>query len=307
MRRRKTGGVSWLDVKLALRMLVKHPGLTLGGGLGLAVGIFISVGFYSAIMAYYFPTLPLDEGERVVALENWDTEWNGQERRILHDFFTWREELEWVEDLTAFRMMEFYLTAGDEPPELVQVAEMTAAGFRLARVPPLLGRYLLRDDEREGAPPVLVIGYHVWRTRFAGDPDILGREVRLGRVVHTVVGVMPEGFAFPQSHDYWVPLRERPSAYERRAGPVIFIAGRLAPGITMEMAQAELSAFGERTAAAFPETHERLRPMVMPYTHTFTGVRGVELWQFVLGNLMASLVLVVVALNVAVLVYARTA
>ncbi|NIQ51917.1 MAG: hypothetical protein GWN71_00085, partial [Gammaproteobacteria bacterium] len=74
----------------------------------------------------------------------------------------------------------------------------------------------------------------------------------------------------PESHRYWTPLREDPSAYERREGPAIFIAGRLAPGVTMEEAQAELSAIGRRTADAFPETHELLRPMVMPYTHSLS-------------------------------------
>lgn len=299
--------ISWIDVKLGVRMLVKHPALTLVGGLGLAVGTAISVGFYSFMAAYIYPTLPLDEGERVVALENRDITVDNEEQRSLHDFFTWREELESVEDLTAFRTVERNLIIGDGVPELVQVAEMTAAGFQLARVPPLLGRYLVEADERAGAPPVVVIGYDVWRTRFAADSSIVGRTVRLGTVVHTVVGVMPEGFAFPESHEFWTPLRARPSAYERREGPEIFIAGRLAPGVTMEEAQAELSAIGRRTAAAFPETHEFLRPMVMPYTHSLTDIQGMSIWTVIQMNLMMNIVLIIVALNVAVLVYARTA
>lgn len=301
-------GISWLDFKLGLRMLFKYPALTLVGGLGLAVSIAVSVGFFAFLSTHVYPTLPLEEGERIVALENRDaTTIVGEERRSLHDFVTWREELRSVEDLGAFRTVGRTLITGEGSPEPVQVAEMTAAGFKVARTPPLLGRYLLDDDEREGAPPVVVIGHDVWQNRFAGDPGIVGREVRLGRTPHTVVGVMPAGFAFPMSHEFWTPLRADPSAFERREGPAIFIFGRLAPGASMQQAQAELDAIGRRTAAEFPETHAQLRPMVMPYTYSLTDIQGTTTWMVVQMQLMMSLLLVVVALNVAVLVYARTA
>lgn len=303
-----SAGISWLDIKLGLRMLLKYPALTLVGGLGLAISIAISVGFFAFLSANVYPTLPLEEGERIVAIENRDaTTIVGEERRSLHDFVTWREELRSVEHVGAFRTVERTLIAGEGSPEPARVAEMTAAGFRLARTPPLMGRYLVPEDEREGAPHVVVIGHDVWQGRFAGDPGIVGREIRLGRTPHTVVGVMPTGFAFPMSHEFWTPLRADPSAFERREGPAIFIFGRLAAGYTMEEAQAELDAIGDRTAAAFPETHARLRPMVMPYTHSLTDIQGTTTWMVVQMQLMMSLLLLVVALNVAVLVYARTA
>lgn len=300
--------VSWLDVKLGVRMLVKHPALTIIGGFGLALGIAISLTFFSVMASLVYPTLPLSEGERIVALENRDAAVNDEERRALHDFFTWREELESVEELAAFRTVPRNLVEDGGVPEAVHVAEMTAAGFRVARVPPLLGRYLLDEDERPGAPPVLVIGYDVWRSRFAGDPAILGRTVRLGATAHTVVGVMPEGFTFPVSHHYWAPLRARPDDFPRRDGPAIHIFGRLAPGVTMEEAQAELNVIGSRAAAAYPETHAQLRPEVMPYTWSMNDIQGgVPLWNLAQLQLMITLLLVVVALNVGVLVYARTA
>ncbi|HEV2735824.1 MAG TPA: ABC transporter permease, partial [Longimicrobiaceae bacterium] len=300
--------ISWLDVKLAVRMLVKHPGLTLVGGLGLAVGVAISAGFFSAMAALEYPVLPLDEGDRIVALENRDAAVNDEERRSLHDFVAWRGELRSVRDLGAFRLVDRNLVTGEGPPEPVQVAEMTAAGFRVARVPPLLGRWLVEEDERGGAPPVVVIGHDVWRDRFMADPAVLGRDVRLGGAVHTVVGVMPEGFAFPMSQSWWTPLRADPSGHGRREGPEIFVFGRLAPGATMQEAQAELATIGRRTAAAFPETHARLRPVVLPYTRSLTDMQGgAEFWELARMQLLTSLLLVVVALNVAVLVYARTA
>lgn len=301
-------GISWLDFKLGLRMLLKYPALTLVGGLGLAVSIAISVGFFAFLSANVYPTLPLEEGERIVALENRDaTTVVGEERRSLHDFVTWRDELRLVEDLGAFRSVSRTLITGVGHPEPVEVAEMTAAGFTVARTPPLLGRPLVEEDEMPGAPQVVVIGHDVWMDRFAGDSRIVGRDIRLGSVSHTVVGVMPEGFAFPIRHSYWAPLRIELAAFERREGPKIFIFGRLARGVTMAQAQAELDAIGERTAAEFPETHARLRPMVMPYTHSVTDIQGTTTWMVVQMQVMMSLLLIVVALNVGVLVYARTA
>jgi predicted permease len=306
---RDARGLGWipglsLDLKLGARMLAKHPGLTLVGGLGMAVAIAISAVFDVTAAVVHTP-LPLDDGERLVAIESWDAEINNQERQILHDFTTWREELRAVEDLGAYRDVARNLIVPGGSVEPISVAEMTASGFRAARVPPLLGRPLLQEDERPGAPQVVVIGYAVWQNQFRGDPNVVGRQARLGNTVHTVVGVMPEGFAFPINHRLWTPLRADPAAYERRNGPGIQVFGRLAPGATLEQAQAELTAIGKRTAAAYPETHAQLRSRVLPYgAHFFDDMQG---WEISATRLLLTLLLVVICVNVAALVYARTA
>jgi putative ABC transport system permease protein len=193
---------------------------------------------------------------------------------------------------------------GSGATEPVPVAYMTASGFRVARVAPLLGRTLSDGDEHAAAPAVVVIGHDLWRSRFAGDPAVVGRDVRLGGVVHTVVGVMPEGFAFPLAHSMWAPLRVDGAAHERRSGPSLHVFGRLAPGATLESARAELSALGARMAAEWPDTHQRLRPRVMPYAaQVFDDMQG---WEIPFVHLILVLLLAVVSANVAVLVYART-
>lgn len=299
-------GMSPLDFKLGVRMLLKYPGLTLVGGLGLAVAIAIGAGFSAVLDSYVQVTPPLDEGERLIGIENWDGVANEQDRRSLHDFVMWRDELESVEDLGAFRTVARNLIVPDGPAEPVGVAELTASGFRVARVAPLLGRRLVEEDERRGAPRVVVIGYDVWQTRFAGDPDLVGKTVRLGNTVHTAVGVMPEGFAFPINHNFWVPLQANPSDYERGQGPEIYVFGRLAPGFTVEEAQAELTAIGQRTATAFAATHEHIKPRIVPYV-ALPGFISGESWEFHLAQFLVSMLLVVIAANVAILVYARTA
>jgi predicted permease len=309
---RDARGLDWLtgtrlDFVLGLRMLIKHPVLTIVGGLGIAVGIAVSVGFFTFFRANANPELPLDEGDRIVALENRDVVLNNEDRRVVHDFLAWRTEIRSVKELAAFRTVDRNLRVGDALAEPAKVAEMTAAGFRVARVAPLLGRYLVDDDERIGAPLVMVIGYNVWQRRFAGDRAILGREVRLDGRVYTIVGVMPKEFTFPLSHELWTPFRPNPNAYGQRQGPWIYVFGRLADGVTMNQAQAELDQMGRRASAEFPKTHATLRPMVMPYVHSLTDIQGITTLQIVTMQLMVSLLLVVVALNVAVLIYARTA
>lgn len=300
-------GISWLDLKLGIRMLFKNPGLTLVGGLGIAVAIAIGAGSFAFFYSNLWPTLPLEEGDRIVALENWDVRKNNEDRHSIHDFATWRSEMKTMEDIGAFRDVRRNLIGPGGPPEPVVIAEMTASGFRIARVRPLMGRYLVEADERPGAPPVLVIGYDAWRTRFGGDPGIVGREVRLGNTVHTIAGVMPEGFGFPLNHRFWSPLRADPARYERGEGPSLYVFGRLAPGATMGQAQAELATLGRRAAAAYPKTNGHLRPHVLPYTYPLIDIQDVALSEIGMMQLMVNLLLLVVAVNVAILVYARTA
>ena len=90
-----------------------------------------------------------------------------------------------------------------------EVAQITADGFNITRVKPVIGRAIVAADESAGASPIVVIGYDVWHSRFGGDASVLGRELRLGNVVHTIVGVMPEGYGFPVNHRYWIPLSDR--------------------------------------------------------------------------------------------------
>jgi putative ABC transport system permease protein len=301
------GGLS-LDLKLGVRMMRKHPGLTVVGGFGMAVAVAIGVGGFGFVSAVIDPSPPLPEGERLVSIQHSTGSPGYPNRRLLHDFVEWREELRSIDPLAAFQPVEQNLITGEGPPERVAVAEITASGFHAARVAPLLGRYLLPEDELHGAPPVVVIGHDVWQRRFDGDPQIVGRTIQLGSTPRTVVGVMPAGFAFPVRQDFWTPLPLDPTGYERGDGPVLFVFGRLAAGHSMAEARAELRAIGQRTSADFPESHGNLRPQVMPYTYPFAGAESpLTAWGFQLARLIGSLLLVVVAVNVAILVYARTA
>lgn len=300
------GGLS-LDGKLALRMLVKHPALTFVAVIGMSVAVAIGGVTFSAIYTIIDGRLPLSEGDRIIGIRSIDTRSLTDGRLThLHDLAAWRETLNTVEELGAYRTVDRNLITPDGRSESVRIAEITASGFRIARVPPLMGRYFHDEDERPGAPPVVVIGYDIWQTRFTARPDIVGRTIQLGDTRHTVIGVMPKGFAFPVNNRVWTTLRLDPTDYERGHAPSISVFGRLAPGATIDGVRHQLETIGVRLAAAYPRTHANLRQRVLPYTRTFID-NAETIWFYHLAQLFVTLLLVVVGTNVAILVYARTA
>jgi predicted permease len=300
--RRTLWRISWLDVKLGLRMFIRYPGLSLVSVTGMAVAIAIGAGYFTILGTWLDATLPLPEGERIVSIRKVSVNGGGIDDASGADFLQWRETLQSVRDLGTFQEYGRNLIA-EGATDVVRVAAMSASGFRVARVAPVLGRTLVDDDERPGAPPVVVIGHEEWQRRFGGDARILERTVRFDDTVHAIVGVMPQDFGFPIDHRYWVPLRVTSDIGDDQ----LRVFGRLADGVSLTEAQAEVGAIGDRMAAS-PQTRARTRPRVLPYTHAFVGIQGPEMelamrgFQFGIG-----LMLLIVAVNVAILVYARTA
>ena len=298
---------SALDVTLAWRMLLRYPGLSLVSVLGMSVGITIAAGAFTIVSMMMGTQLPLPEGDRLVSLVNWDASTNNRELRVLYDLEAWRAATS-IEDVSVSRNVQRNLIVGGRPPEVVLVAEISASAFRAARVEAYRGRTLLPEDERADAPDAIVIGHNEWVRRFGADPDIVGQTVGLGSAAYTIVGVMPEGFRFPTYHSFWIPWRVDAAGYAPRSGPSINVFGRLAPGATLESAQVELTAIGRHLAAASPATHAHLRPLVMAYAHAFSEIDDPEDALGVYAVEVAIiLLLVLICVNVAILVYARTA
>jgi putative ABC transport system permease protein len=291
------------DYKLGLRMLLKYPGLTLAGGLALAIAIGVGAGWYDVMGQVFAPTIPLPEGERLVLIETHNTLTNEPEPRVLRDFLEWRRGLQTIEELGAYRTHTRNLVVGNTPPEPIQVAELMAGAFSTAHVPPLFGRALLASDETPGGPGVVVLGYDVWQRSLGGRQDVLGSVVKLGDTPATVIGVMPKGFGYPFNHDAWTPLSLRGS-YGPLDGDAISVIGRLAAGVSRLQAETEMRLVGERTAAALPATHAHLRLRVVRLGE---APDDIDIAQLALRNLPALLVLSIACLSVGTLIYARTA
>lgn len=303
-----SAGFSWLDLRLAIRMLVRYPGLASVSVVGMAIGIAIAAASLTVVHGFLNPRLPFADGERIVALQNWDVSTNNAEMRVTRELAAWREQLTTVEEIGAFRNVSRNLIADGAQPESVTIAEMSASGFRVTGAQALLGRTLLDSDERLDAPPVVVIGEQVWRRRFNADPALLGRTLQLGDRHHSVVGVMPEDFSFPVNHRYWIPRQSGAEVHPLRGGPGIVVFARLRPGIGIDAANAEIAEVARRFSTESPATHQHLRSRVLPYTYPFTDLDDPDgpLVMHTIRTLVI-LLLLVVCVNVAILVYARTA
>jgi len=304
---------SWLDFKLAFRMLVRYPGLTVMSVLAMAAGIAFGAGFLEFTSQWASPDLSFDPDHRMVGIVVDDAETGSLEGRLLHDFDAWREGLRSLDGIGAMRLVNRNLDlagerSGAEPARPVPVTEITATAFRLAATPALMGRTLIADDERTGSPPVAVVGFDFWQDQLGGDPTVVGRTVRLGEQATTVVGVMPEGYAFPRSQNLWVPFRLRPVDFAVGGGPDVYVFGRLAPDVSIEQAQAEVASRGLQVAQARIDRGERLSARVVPYPElVYMPVPGFFDPAFVYVNLFILALVLLFCANVALLLFARAA
>ena len=300
---------STLDFKVGARMLARYPGLTIVGTAAIAVAIALGTLYFEAVNKWKNPRLPVRDAAQVISIHNWDVNAFAPEPRSLHDFATWRGELKTVDHLGAAVTFVRNLATEDGRVEPVRGAEISANAFQMLGTAPIKGRALTGQDERPAAPPVVVISHALWKTRFDSDPDVLGRVVKLGAVATTIVGVMPEGVGFPVNHRIWTPLSVNASTLAPRMGPVVSIFGRLTANASIDDARSELAVVGARMSASFPETHRYLRPRVTPYEKPLAeGPEGrwfTRLLYLVNGVLL--MLLAVVSVNVATLVFARTA
>lgn len=296
--------ISALDLRLGIRMFRRYPGLSAISVLSMAVAIAIGAGGFGFFAALFNTRLPIEDSDRLVAIR-WTM--NDGRAQSAGDFHLWRKGVSSVPDLAAYSEVRRNLLVPGQLPEPIEIAEMTASGFRATRVAAFMGRVVLDSDERPDAPPVLVIAYDEWQRRFARDPAVIGREVRLGAEIHTIIGVMPEGFLFPVHHHFWTTLRIPPTDDPSRAAS-LFIFGRLADNTTIGQAQSEVSVVAAQAVAANPGIDARyFRARLRTFAEiTMDFGSGASLLKMFWQSLL-SLLLVVVAVNVAVLVYARTA
>lgn len=243
------------DVRFAARLLVKGRGSTVVAAAALALGIGASNTVFTFVNAVRLRGLSVDEPDRVMSIYRSDG--TGRRAGVSYDELqALRAEATTFEGIAGFRRSASTLIDEGLPPEQIRSLYVSAGAFALLRVTPLAGRDFLPEDEGSSAAPVVILGHTVFRSRYRGDPAILGSTIRVNGVDTTVIGVMPEGFQFDYFADLWQPLEGVPGlTTERRTAPELSVFGRLANGVALAEARSELRVIDERRRRASEREH----------------------------------------------------
>ncbi len=303
---RASRGLAWLegircDLRLALRSLSREPSFGITVALVLALSIALNATAFRVLDAMLLRGYALvKDNDRLLYI----TEQSPSAGCCVSyfDFEHWRREAHAFQALAFMAPRSITLAEGDGDARTIWAFAWTANVFRLAGVVPALGRDFEPADTVPGAPPVVIANYRYWQSRLGGRLDIIGETVRINGAPATIVGVMPQGFDFPDKKDIWLPLVETPELHQRTLnGGEVY--GRLALGATEAEARAELEAIDQRLAQEYPDSNRDVRPSVDNYRERL-GFEGTlfygSLW------LGAWFVLCIACANVANLALART-
>ena len=290
------------DLRFATRSLVKDRWYTLGAAFVLALAIGVTTAIFTLVNAVLFRGLPVDD-ERIVFLGTRDA--NGREAGVsLLDLEDWENGARTLSEIAAHVSSGVNVSDDVEAPALLPAPFISESAFRLVGAQPALGRVFSRAEEQPGAAGTVVLGHALWQSRYGGDPEILGRTIRVNSRPAVVIGVMPEGFKFPGISDLWLPLGFMDGPGRPRDARTHQAVGRLADGATMDEARAELEAIAGRLADEYPETNAGVQPIVQRYSE-----RSVAPQRGFLLTLMAAVcfVLLIACANVGGLMLARSA
>ncbi len=287
------------DVRLSFRTLVKNPGFTAVAVTMLAVGIGVNATVFTVTNAVLFKGFPLVErNDRLLYITP-----KGSNCCVSYpDFLDYRAQAKSFSGMAIVHGVSFTLADGGGFADRITGNENSADTFRLVGQKPILGRDFTAADEMPGAAPVAILNYGFWERRYGKDPAVIGRTVRMNGAPTTYIGVMPQGFSFPQTTDVWVPLVQTPEVLKRENRDTWMAIGRLADGVSIENARAEMDVIGKRLEAAYPLTDSQL-PMVQKFDEFFIGPNAMLIYGSMWGAV--GFVLLIACANLANLLLAR--
>jgi putative ABC transport system permease protein len=244
------------DIRFAGRALGKARLFTGIAVICIGLGIGATTTIFSTVNAFLVRPLPFRDDDRVVALYETQSSRGIREGQLtLGNFVDWRRESRTLEGVAVYSDGNYNLSsAGGGAADLVKGASISVGLFPMLGVAPVLGRDFTAEEERPGQDAVVLLSHRLWQRRFGGDSSVLGRTVVVAGQPRTVVGVMPPGWNFPNTHDIWLPQRVDPAG-EDRVGHGFDGVGRLRPGVTIEQARADLASIAARLERAHPETN----------------------------------------------------
>jgi putative ABC transport system permease protein len=292
----------WQDLRYGGRMLLKNPGFTLIAVLTLALGIGANTTIFSVVNAVLLQSLPYRDPDRLVLVSHFRLESRGYYAYDA-DFLEWRDKVKAFEQIAAYRSTTVDLT-GDGEPERLSATLGSADLFVTLGIAPVLGRAFTPEEDVDGGPPVVILSDSLWQRRFGGDLHVVGQALTLGGRSRTVVGIMPPGFRFPVDSDLWLPLATNVTkALTGMENYGVTVIARLKPGLTPEVARAELPIILERRRQARPTRYTDAQVNVVGLSKSL--VRNVQPALLMIFGAVAFVLLIACA-NVANLLLARS-
>jgi putative ABC transport system permease protein len=274
--------VEWLDslaqdIRDGFRGMRRSPVSTLIAVVTLAIGVGVNVAVFTVTNAVLFKGFrSIDRNDRILYI---GTQKDGRGCCASYpDFEDWRAQATTFQGMGAVADLQINLTDSSGAPEHYDASEVTANAFTLLGEAPILGRDFAPSDERPGAAPVAILSYGFWQRRYGTDPAIVGRTMRINGTPTTVIGVMPQGFSFPQNQDLWLPLVPTADLQKRNTRGLWFAFGRMAEGATFESARAELALIGQRLAGAYAQTNDGWVPTPRTFAQFFISVNAAMIY-----------------------------
>jgi predicted permease len=296
------------DLRFAVRLLVKDRGTAAVAILALAAGLGVTNTLVTILNAGQ-RGLPFEAGARLVHVGSRDA--RGEPRFVSRlDFEDWRAAATTFAGLAAYSTSVMNVNDAGRAPERFTGTYISANAFGLVGVAPRLGRDFRPEDDRPGAPPVVILSGAVWKDRYGADPQVIGRTILVNAVPAIVIGVMPDGFGFPFKQDVWQPLAQMPPQMEgltaqARDARGLDVFGRLAESASLAQAEADLTTIAARLAAAYPETNASVVPAIESFNAHYNGRLTDPMSLALLGAV--GFVLLIACENVANLLLARSA
>ena len=265
------------DLRIAWRVLSKERSLSLLAVLVLTLGIGGVATQFSVINGLMLRPPAFPHAERLMDVSLFNTT---QNRAVggaaTADYLDWCAAQQSFEELASYgARLSINVTYQDTPRRYGGVY-VTHSFFRTLGVAPMLGRDFTATDDQQGAAKTIIISHQIWQTDFGGMTGIIGQPVQVNGRPGTVIGVMPPGFSFPLNEQLWTPMFQEfpPVARNNPQGFGGAVLGRLKPGVSIDQATAEFTAFAKRTAAEFPQTHQNLTAVqVAPFAESFIGTQ----------------------------------
>jgi putative ABC transport system permease protein len=305
------------DVRIGLRILFKEKAFCLLAVLVLALGIAGVTTQFTIVNAFVLRGFSFPHPEQLMSVGLIDPQGTQQQNNFGNGNIPSAQD---YEDLKAgqqsFALMSGYINGSTinvsykNNPQRYTGGYVTEDFFRIVGVSPIVGRDFTADDNKPGAEKTTILGYEIWKRDFGGEPSIVGQSIRINGKAATIIGVMPQGFKFPQAEELWVPLYNefpiRPRDDGRANGGAPAVLGRLKDGVSVDQANAEFAGLAKRIAQDNPKTNKHLTAAnVQPLLNTFTGPQLRGTVYAMLGAVI--LVLVIACVNVMNMQFGRAA